>query len=339
MSNVNMRPAFERDNVAIAFAVDQNYVPYLKYAIKSVVANCKRGNLDIIVLHAGELDARAISEYFKGKPNLSIRFMDISDIVQREIAPCFVGRGYLTMATTYRLFLPNLLPNYDKVIWLDTDIMATGDVAELFGTELGDCWLGAVVDVCLEKGPVSEFMAWRRERGQQWAKKYNFEPWEGYFNAGVLLMNLAALREDNVRKHLIEIAVDPYSELLDQDALNVVCRGRVKYLEKRWNFQAQSGSGWVVDGVGIVHFVGPDKPWSWAATEYVDLWFKWWSYVDAEDSLALFRNGLQLMAKRHKRELAALDEYYCKKLREMKHSVSYKLGRAITKPFRAIFGK
>ena len=339
MSNLNIRPAFERDNIAIAFAVDQNYVPYLKYAIKSVVANCKRGNLDIIVLHAGELDARAITGYFKGKPNLSIRFMDISDIVQREIAPYFVGRGYLTMATTYRLFLPNLLPNYDKVIWLDIDIVVTGDIAELFGTELGDCWFGAVVDVALENGLSNESAAFRREKGPLWAKKYNFEPWEGYFNAGVLLMNLAALREANVRKHLIEIAVDPYSELLDQDALNVVCRGRVKYLEKRWNFQAQSGSGWVVDGVGIVHFVGPDKPWSWAATEYVDLLLKWWSYVDAEEVPKLLKIALESVDKRHKRELAALDEYYCKKLREMKHSVSYRLGRALTKPFRDIFGK
>ena len=96
MSNVNMLPAFEKDNIAIAFAVDQNYVRYLKYAIKSIVANCKRGNLDIIVLHAGPIDGSAITDYFKGKPNLSIRFMDISDIVQREIAPYFVGRGYLT---------------------------------------------------------------------------------------------------------------------------------------------------------------------------------------------------------------------------------------------------
>lgn len=332
-----MKPAFEKDNIAIAFAVDQNYVPYLKYAIKSVVANCKRGNLDIIVLHAGELDARAISEYFKGKPNLSIRYMDISDIVQREIAPYFVQANHLTMAATYRLFLPNLLPNYDKVIWLDIDIVVTGDIAELFGTELGDCWFGAVVDVALENGLSHESAAWRRERGQLWAKKYNFEPWEGYFNSGVLLMNLAALREANVRKRLIEIAVDPYSELLDQDALNVVCRGHVKYLEKRWNFQAQSGSGWVEDGVGIVHFVGPDKPWSWAETEYVDLLRKWWGYVDAEDAPVLFRKAIELADKRHKRELAAVDEYYCKKLREMKHSVSYKLGRALTKPFRAIF--
>ena len=334
-----MKPAFDKDNIAIAFAVDQNYVPYLKYAIKSIVANCKRGNLDIIVLHAGSIDGSAITEYFKSKPNLSIRFMDISEIVQREIAPYFVQKSYITVACAYRLLLPNLLPDYDKIIWLDTDILVTGDIAELFGAELGDCWLGAVVDVGLEKWPLHECVAWRRERGQLWAKKYNFEPWEGYFNSGVLLMNLAALREANVRKRLIEIAVDPCSELPDQDALNVVCRGRVKYLEKRWNFQAQSGSGWVEDGVGIVHFVGPDKPWSWAETEYVDLLRKWWGYVDAEEVPKLLKIALESVDKRHKRELAAVDEYYGKMLREMKHSVSYKLGRAITKPFRAIFGK
>lgn len=334
MSNVNMRPAFERDNVAIAFAVDQNYVPYLKYAIKSVVANCKRGNLDIIVLHTGELDARAITGYFKGKPNLSIRFMDISDIVQREIAPYFVQANHLTMAATYRLFLPNLLPNYDKVIWLDTDIVVTGDIAELFGTELGDCWLGAVVDVGLENGLSHESAAWRRERGLRWAKKYNFEPWEGYFNSGVLLMNLAALREANVRKRLIEIAVDPYSELLDQDALNVVCRGHVKYLDSRWNFQVFENCGREMGEACIVHFVGQDKPWNSLKPDFSELW---WDYVDDEDTLPLFKRGLELCAKRHKKELAALDEYYCKKLREMKHSVSYKLGRALTKPFRAIF--
>ena len=328
-----MKPAFDKDNIAIAFAVDQNYLPYLKYAIKSVVANCKRGNLDIIVLHAGELDARAISEYFKGKPNLSIRYMDISDIVQREIAPYFVGRGYITMATTYRLFLPDLLPDYDKVIWLDTDIVVNGDLNGLFYTDLGGCWIGAVEDVGYGNCPPPKTLMDVRKVALRWARKYNFEPWEGYFNAGVLLMNLAALREANVRKRLFEVVIDPLSQWADQDALNVVCRGHIKYLDRRWNWQACKGTGWeICADAAVVHFISSVKPWHTRLEKAFEIW---WKYVDEADLLELYLGCMRELTKMCEEE----ERYYENKLRKMKHSVSYKLGRALTKPFRAIFRK
>ena len=331
-----MKPAFDKGNVAIAFAVDHNYLLYLKCAIKSLVANCKCCNLDIIVLHAEDLDDSEIVACFKGELDLSIRFLDVSEIVSREIAPYFVQNSYLTIACTYRLLLPDLLSSYDKVLWLDTDILVTGDIAELFNNELGECWVGAVVDVGLEKLPLPEFMSYCSENRPRWAKKFNFEPWRGYFNSGVMLMDLAALRKAKVRNRLIEIAVDPDSLFPDQDALNAVCKGRVKYLDKRWNFQVQKGSGWMMNGVGVVHFVGRSKPWFSMTEEYADLW---WKYVDIEDLLPVFKKSLEWNAQQNKKDIDNLDAFYCEKLRKMKHSVSYKLGRALTKPFRAIFSK
>ena len=331
MPNTDIKPAFEKDNIAIAFAVDQNYLPYLKNAIKSLVANCKCGNLDILVLHDGELDCNGLLNYFSGAKGISIRLVDIGGEAM-ELTADFVDKSYLTVACTYRLLLPELLPAYDKIVWLDTDIVVTGDISELFNQPLDGHWLGAVVDIAIEKGPLMDL---RTETSLRWARKYGFEPWTGYFNSGVLVMNLAALRTANVQKRLFEIATDPDSLFADQDALNVVCRGHVRYLDRRWNFQVLENSGWVMDGGGIIHFIGEPKPWQRPSKEHADLWFR---YVDSADMLPLLKDAIKWHDKWHDKRVADIKRHYNGKLREMKHSISYKLGRALTKPFRLVSG-
>ena len=326
-----MKPAFDKDNIAIAFAVDKNYLPYLKYAIKSLVANRKQGNLDILVLHAGELDGSSLAAYFNGTQNLSIRFVDISDMAA-ELAASYVMKWYFTVAITYRLLLPDLLPNYERIIWLDTDIVVTGDLSGLYYMDLDGCWIGAVGDVGIENGPpkdVSEV----RDIALQWARKYDFQPWHGYINSGVLLMDLGVLRAANVRKRLFEVVIDPLSQWADQDALNVVCRGHIKYLDRRWNWQVCKGTGWeICADVDVVHFIGILKPWHTRLEKAFEIW---WKYVDEADLPELYLGCMRELTKMCDDEV----RYYEDKLRKMKHSVSYRLGRALTKPFRAVFRK
>ena len=332
MDYKSVKPAFEKDNIAIAFAVDQNYLPYLKYAVKSIVSNLNRGNLDILVLHGGKLDGGELLAYFSNFQNVSVRFVDASAYFNAVIAPYFVQREYFTIASVYRLMIPDLLPAYDKMLWLDADIVVTGDISELYGEDLAGFWLGAVKDFGLGDHPRKTQEIKRYKTLLQWAKKYNFNPWQKYINSGVLLMNLAALRAADVEKRLVNIAIDPLSQWPDQDALNVVCRGHIKYLDERWNFQVFTHPVRELPGPGIVHYIGRIKPWCSPRLQHADLWWNYF-YQDGQNTETVKRI-LKVVSDSYEERLVELNA----KCRKIKRTVSYKLGRALTKPFRAITG-
>ena len=329
----DVKPAFDKDNIAIAFAVDQNYVPYLKYAIKSIVANLKHGNLDVLVLHGGNLDGEVLVAHFKNCRNLSIRFVDASEYFNAVLAPYFVQRDYFTVASAYRIMIPELLPAYDKMLWLDADTLATGDIGELYGEDLAGSWLGAVKDAVLgDEPPVRDCGAVSRKAAFAWAKKYGFKPWQGYFNSGVMLMNLTALRGAGIAKRLIDVVLDPLSQWPDQDAMNAVCRGHVKYLDERWNFQVSVEPLRELQGPGIVHFTSAIKPWHSPDRQHAELWWRYLVYDCAD--LEVIKRILKTISDIYEQRLKERDDNRWK----LKHSISYKLGRALTKPIRAITG-
>lgn len=174
-------------------------------------------------------------------------------------------RGFTRKATWYRVFLPELLPSVDKILYLDSDLIVVDSLRALFDTDLSDNWVGAVTNV--------------------FQHNHVHRPGElglagphVYFNAGVLLMNLDEMRRDGSTAALLDYGRRnaPRLEWRDQDALNVVLGERRLPLHPRWNcmnsillFKS------AVDVFGaeaveearrnpaIRHFEGPDqnKPW------------------------------------------------------------------------------
>src|SRR5207253_941530 len=112
--------------------------------------------------------------------------------------------------------------------------------------------LGAVPDV---HSPIhAERLRANRKLGEK----------DHYFNAGILVIDLVRWQEEQVTERAYRyLEENPNSHLSDQDALNVVCRGRWKELDTLWNFQTFHDDPPVFSSgqPGIVHFVGPGKPW------------------------------------------------------------------------------
>ena len=130
-----IQQAFEP--VSICFASDDNYAPYLKVAIYSLLCNRNRErSYDIIILHKrisrehqGEILGLA-----DGKSGVSIRFVNVVE-ADRELQSD-VG-CYYAVETNYRLLLfSKLFQNYRRMLYLDCDIIVTGDVGELFDVDL-----------------------------------------------------------------------------------------------------------------------------------------------------------------------------------------------------------
>jgi lipopolysaccharide biosynthesis glycosyltransferase len=169
-----------------------------------------------------------------------------------------------TRAMWYRVFLPDLLPDVDRVLYLDADTIAVDSLAPLWATELGDHWLGAVTNVFQQN-----HLGRPAELGLAGPHVY--------FNSGVLLMNLAGMRRDGCTVALLEFARShPEIEWPDQDTLNVVLGERRLALHPRWNYMnSMTIFPWSAEAFepgeleearrrpAIRHFEGPsvNKPW------------------------------------------------------------------------------
>ena len=167
--------------------------------------------------------------------------------------------GFTGKATWYRVLLPELLPDADRVLFLDSDLLVLAPLGELWATDLGDDWVAAAENVFQPDH--------RHHLGRLGLRRY--------FNAGVLLMNLAAMRRDGRTEALLEYGrTAPELRLRDQDALNMVLGERRRRLHPRFNVM-NSHFAFPVPwrerlavrrarrAPVIRHFEGPDanKPW------------------------------------------------------------------------------
>ena len=177
----------KKPSIPIFYAADENYLPYLAVSLGSLLENAsKEYHYEIYVLHAGmPKEAQHVLDEYKNAW-CSIRFLDVSKHLEEIEKSCLL-RDYYTCATYYRIFIANMFPQLDKALYLDSDTILLGDVSELFKMELGDNLVGAVPDGAVAAVP--EFRLYT-EAALGIAS-------ERYFNAGVLVMNLKAFRQEN----------------------------------------------------------------------------------------------------------------------------------------------
>lgn len=247
----------------LACGADGGYVPHSAAMIHSVLAY--RGELDVRVhyLHGPGFPKRApgrLAEMVEGLGG-QIDFFEVPDERLEGLAT-FEG---ITRAMWYRIYLPELLPGTDRVLYLDGDTLAVDSLEPLWDTELGSHLVGAVTNV---------FMQVPAMRARPEA--LGLPGLASYFNSGVLLMNLHEMRRDGTTDKLRRFALE--NELLfpDQDALNAVMGHRRLALHPRWNcmnsIMTFDWAGEVLDPhelaearqrPGIRHFEGPqsNKPW------------------------------------------------------------------------------
>lgn len=239
--------------IPIFFATDDNYIPFLDVALRSLIKNAsKKYKYEINILNTG-IKAENISLIkLNENENFKILFRDITADVE-PIKNKLKGLYHFSVAMYYRLFIENLFPQYDKVIYLDCDIVVLGDVSKLYNTYLGNNLVAGVTERIIYNHPVfSEYVR----------VAMNIEP-INYINSGILVMNLKKFRECNIEEQFVYLlsmynfdVVDP-----DQAYLNVLCRNKIKYLPNGWNKEPldEPAEG----GLNIVHYALYKKPWQY----------------------------------------------------------------------------
>jgi lipopolysaccharide biosynthesis glycosyltransferase len=251
--------------IELACIADAKYLRHTGAMLHSVLARTAPGTVSINVLHADAIDdreQRRLHDVTDGRA-LRLRFMSLPPDALADLP-----RSVFAPSIWLRIFLPELLGESDRVLYLDSDLIVTDDLAPLWETTIGDQLVGAVTN------PIYPFMRphFRLDLGIDRA--------QDYFNSGVLLMNLERMRREDFTNQVREFArARPGLGAPDQDALNVMCRNRWLKLHPRWNVQstlfelkpaqlplAPEQVAEALAAPAVIHYIGPSKPWHYLCT-------------------------------------------------------------------------
>lgn len=254
-------------DIHICLVSDNNYMVHTAETIASVLYNSNpRDTYHFYILSSIITDKnkkklkklRKIRDFTIKYPTIDDKKLEIFKKVKRS--------AWVPIDTFNRLLMPDLLPNIDKAIFLDSDIVVMQDIAALYAVDVSDCYVAGVEDL--------NYAGLVRMLG--YPKQYT------YINSGIYVMNLAQLRKDNYYQQIIDVVSKEYPKytVAEQCVLNSCFHEHIKLIPHKWNmyhiflnrpwynFIPYDVNIWN-DGIrnpAIVHFVGPDKPWNYNST-------------------------------------------------------------------------
>ena len=128
---------------AICLASDQNYIDYTYVTVLSIAEHAsKDSHYEVVILSTGVLEYKKQIFYALNSDNFSVRFVDMEKYLeQTEMRNFFISR-HVSTATYFRYFIPEIFSNYDRVLYMDGDVIALEDVAELFSFNIDGRMLG-----------------------------------------------------------------------------------------------------------------------------------------------------------------------------------------------------
>lgn len=289
--------------IPVVYASDENFLKQTYVSIYSVLANRKENyELKFYILVPEGCEKQKYNEHWEFL-NYSIEYISISTNYFQNVKMLM---QHISKPTYYRLLIPMLLPELDKCVYLDGDTICLCDIKELFAVELENNLLAGAM------GAVIPFDTAYKE------KVLNVPDATYYINAGVLVMNLKQMREENkIEEFLI------YSEkqlpCQDQDVLNICCYNRIHLLPLKYNIY-NTAFNMSVEMLmerykreeieeafakpAIIHYPGEfAKPWNNLRCIKGK---EWWSYANS----AFNKQVIEAMQYDANKKIEAFDYYY-----------------------------
>jgi lipopolysaccharide biosynthesis glycosyltransferase/tetratricopeptide (TPR) repeat protein len=260
-----LRP--QRLDVALAF--DSNLLRYVPTVINSMLRNSSRPIR--FHLQTRGVEARQIAMLGRQFADVELRHLPMDGWLANIPVTLL---QHTTIATMDRLFLPELLPDVDRLVYTDIDVIVLGDIAELHDIAPSSRGIAARPSIdpeFLRQVNTIENLA-RKQPAERAARVRRLGAREvdllaRSFNAGVLVLSLARLRELGLAEAAIELVRE--FGMNDQEALNIFSRGDFSELPAAWNTFAYRE---VREGAKLIHWAGRVKPWArrhvWAQSEW-----------------------------------------------------------------------
>lgn len=273
--------------INITLITDSRYAPPTMVSMYSAIKNkCpnSRYNFFIITENITQADERAILKLKEISPET----VNITIIPQSEPDLPYenMQRFLQYKVGMHKIYLPDILQNLDKVIYMDGDTLVLKDLQEVFNMNIDEEYAAVAKDGIFYRFP--------KEMAEMGLDKRGF-----YFNSGVMLYNLKLQRRDNITAKLVEYVKTHEDFFGDQDVLNMVFGNKLKLMSYRYNcistfFEADDLdflSGYfgeplpkdtfnIYENATILHYAG-DKPWQENyKPEYLkELWFRYYNQI------------------------------------------------------------
>lgn len=263
------------NKVPIVFTFDDNLIIPACVCISSLLRSASPETFyDIYILHSDKCDftRTSLAEYNNIYPNCEITFRT----VYSEFVSAFEIRGITTTAY-YRLLIPEIIPEYDKVLYSDVDVIFREDLSQYYNEDLGGYYMAGVDNGSALRPAVQKYVK----------DKLGIDHKYGHFYSGNLVINSSEIRKDNLIPKFRELAKKDFNQQ-DMDIINIVCYGKIKPLSpafcltnfltelivKRKDDMLRFFSEDILNQAlkkGIVHYNGP-KPWKEWCVNF-DIWW------------------------------------------------------------------
>lgn len=268
------------ENINILCATDSNYAKRVLVMLISLFENNKAHKIVVYVF----VDSKKNNVYHNfynvaKKYKQTIVIMEIPHNILIENGGFEVGP--FSMAMYYRILVARLLPySVNKVLYLDGDICVVGDLENFWNVDIENYAMAVVQDSFSPDDDIYSRLGYSKEKG--------------YFNSGVLYINLDYWRTYNVTErclnHLREHGKKYY--FVDQDVLNAVLINEITWVSLTYNFQTlflrencyglhnsltKNSIRTFVKSPTIIHYASPIKPWNirYRGYPYANVWLKY----------------------------------------------------------------
>ena len=282
-----------KKEIPIVFSVDDNYAPLLGVTLQSIKENKSDEyfyNIFILNTGIGEENLKTLGKYTQD--NVRVSFVDVSNEL-KKIADKICLRDYYTCTTYFRFFIPELFPDYDKVLYLDCDIVLLDDVANLYNHDIDNYLLGAIPEDIMPS----------HQAFTDYVEKGLGIDVNNYFSAGIILINSKEFRSQNIINQLIDmLGKFKFEVTQDEDYLNVVCKDKVKYIHQGWNKAPIPNIGFDEKDLKLIHYKINFRPWKYDNIAYGKYFWDYAKNSDYYDHLVEYKNNYSEELKKRDEE-------------------------------------
>lgn len=304
---IDIHPKFE-NGICVCFASDNNYAPYLAVTIKSLIENSSSNNYYEIYILNDNIEIFNKNRILEmANKNIYIKFIEINLYIKPNIKDKFYIWGHFSRSAYSRFFIPIIFKHFEKILYLDCDLIILDDIAKLYNLKFFENeLLLAAHDTIMRLNTLKKdnsFEFWQNHLKNKLKLKNIYN----YFQSGVLLFNIKKLIKYNYTQKCVDVLTQIVNPLyVDQDVLNVICEEKIRFIDLNWNIE------WcipiyyskeeieffekniyrfyeVYNNPKIMHYCGHEKPWTNPTYPKANLWWKYARMTDFYEEI-IYKN-------------------------------------------------
>ena len=273
---------YDFEEVPIMLATDENYTPQTGITIVSALENRTYDvKYTFFVFTANEFSKETIQKFKQIESQYKKCSINILKMDENLFLDVKMNISHITYPTFFRLVAASKLPQYKKIIYLDSDIVVEQDLCSFFSTNMDEYAIAGV------KGASYH---WPADGNKNYCEQNGLPAIDQYVNAGVLLFNLSYIRTNKMEEEFIRLSKLGLRSQ-DQDVINRACYGHILHLPYKYNCMVakyektpeqllkiftQKEINEANNCPIITHYAAELKPWADLSCALAD---RWWKYA------------------------------------------------------------